>query len=241
MKRLTLLLTILLVLLAACAQATPSAPTQPPAPTATPRPTDTPAPTPSPTSSPTPTGPMVLTSSAFANEGDIPLRYGQREFRVAVMVGGEERTFACFNPPESENISPDLAWTNVPAGAQSLALIMVDDLHFAWSDIPAGTFFIHWLVYNIPPAVAGLPEGIPGDSLTLADGSMQGRNDYPEPYDLGYGGPCPPPERHLYIFTLYALDTVLDLSPGVDYYTLMGAMEGHILAQAELKGYFSGE
>lgn len=183
---------------------------------------------------------MALTSRAFDHGGEIPLRYGQRALQVAVTLGGKERLFICPNPPESANISPPLGWTNVPVGAASLALTMVDDLSLTAPDLPAGLFFAHWLVYNIPPTAVELPEGVPNTSPILADGAMQGRNHYPEPYHLGYGGPCSGREEHCYIFTLYALDTVLDLESGAHYETLMRAMKGHILARAELKRYFGG-
>lgn len=190
---------------------------------------------------PIPAPPMALTSSAFEHGGEIPLRHGQRAFQVTVTVGGKERLFTCLNPPESANISPPLSWTNVPVGAGSLVLTMVDNLSLTAPDLPAGLFFAHWLVYNIPPTATGLPEGVPNTSLILTDGAMQGRNHYPEPYHLGYGGPCSGREKHCYIFTLYALDTVLDLEPGADHETLIRAMKGHILARAELRGYFGGD
>ena len=75
--------------------------------------------------------------------------------------------------------------------------------------------------------------------LTLPDGSLQGLNDYPPPYAAGYGGPCPRyNEKHLYIFSLYALDTTLDLPASADLKTVQTTIQGHILAQAELKAYY---
>lgn len=239
---------VALLLLAACAPAPPAPATAPPTATTTLAPTQTPIPsptsppirTPPPTVPPTPAGPMTLTSTAFDNEGEIPVRYGQRPFRVTLTIEGEQRSFVCANPPESQNISPPLAWANVPPGTQSLVLTMVDDLHFAWPDLPPGATFTHWIVYNIPPTTTELPEGIGDASPTLPDGSMQAQNAYPAPYHMGYGGPCPPSEKHLYIFTLYALDTVLDLEPGARESALMAATEGHVLARAELRAYFGG-
>jgi phosphatidylethanolamine-binding protein (PEBP) family uncharacterized protein len=60
--------------------------------------------------------------------------------------------------------------------------------------------------------------------------------------EVGYGGPCPPPDHvHFYVFTLYALDTRLDLpeSAGVD--DLNAALDGHVLEEAELTGTFVGQ
>ena len=266
MKRLPLLFIVALLLLVACSGAKPSAstaqpqsqpaqtsaaespPTHPPAasplPTAIPAasvaPTSTPVPSatplPSPTATPTPQGPLTLASDAFADEGDIPPRYAQRSFRVEVAPNA---FFECENPPESQNLSPALRWANVPPEAVSLVLLAWDQMDFAIPAAPPDARFPHWSVYSIPYSVTHLAEGVAAEP-TLPDGSAQGLNGYPEPYQVGYGGPCPGAEKHLYVFTLYALDSALDLAPGAEMDAVQAAMQGHILAQAELKGYYAG-
>lgn len=217
MRRWNVLLAITVIpaaWLAACA-APALVPTVAPLPTTTPIPaTFTPAPptltstpaTPTPTPIPTPTPlPLVLTSSAFEPGDMIPERFGF--FR--------------------ENVSPALAWTNVPAGTRSLALLMED------RDFP----FIHWVVYNIPPNVNGLPEAVLQQPQT-PEGAWQGRNSNAE---IGYVGPYPPVGvTHHYAFVLYALDALLDLGPGAAREQVLAAMEGHILATAELTGTYLG-
>jgi len=124
--------------------------------------------------------------------------------------------------------SPPLRWSGVPEKAKALALIMEDP------DAPSGTF-VHWLAYNIPVTEKGLEEGMEhrGDKT---EGTLQGQNDFGE---VGYGGPKPPKgETHRYVFKLFALDSRLELKPGVDKQTLEKAMQGHTLAQAELVGTF---
>ena len=123
-----------------------------------------------------------------------------------------------------EDISPPLAWNDQPQGTQSLALIMDDP------DAPAGTWD-HWLLVNLPANLRNLPEqaGAPA-------GSVDGKNSWGR---TGYGGPCPPRGTHRYFFKLYALDTKLDLPTGTTKSQLLRAMEGHILAQAELIGTYS--
>jgi len=148
---------------------------------------------------------IKLTSPAFENQQAIPERYSK---------GGG-------------NISPPLAWTNVPETAKNLALI-VDD-----PDAPKGVF-VHWLVYGIRPSAKSLDEDLPA-SETLIGGARQGRNGFG---DLGYGGPQPPSGTHHYIFHLYALDTELDLPPGADRQKLDQAMRGHILEEAQLTGTY---
>ena len=107
-------------------------------------------------------------------------------------------------------------------------------LTFDDPDAPAGTW-IHWVLYNIPADASDLPEGVLADA-ELPDGSLNGENSWRR---MGYGGPCPPRGTHRYVFHLYALDTALDLEAGAGEKQLLQAMEGHILAQAELMGPYT--
>ncbi len=129
---------------------------------------------------------------------------------------------------DDQDISPPLSWSEPPEKTQSFALIMDDP------DAPMGTW-VHWVIYNIPVTARALPEGVPADG-DLPDGSRQGRNSWRK---IGYGGPCPPSGTHRYFFKLYALDTVLALAAGATKDELLKAMEGHILAQAELMGRYT--
>jgi len=95
--------------------------------------------------------------------------------------------------------------------------------------------WVHWVIYDMPKDTRSLSEGIQ-TTETLSGGGAQGRNDFGR---IGYGGPCPPPGRpHRYFFKLYALDTRVNLPPGADKQTLVRAMEGHILAEAQLMGTY---
>jgi Raf kinase inhibitor-like YbhB/YbcL family protein len=232
MKKYQFLSVLMLVLAVACGSPAATNTAVPPTAAATEVPTE--VPTALPTARPTPSGPLTLTSDAFEAEGDLPARHGQEPFTVDNFVCTGSET-------DQKNVSPGLTWKNVPQQTKSLALIMVDDLHFAYPDAPEGAFFPHWVVYNLPPDATGLAEGQSAE-LSLPEGrGEQGLNGYPKPHDQGYGGPCPgPEEKHLYIFTLYALDTSLALPPGAQYEELLQALEGHILEQAELKGYYTG-
>ena len=129
---------------------------------------------------------------------------------------------------DGEDHSPALSWDGIPAGTQSIALI-VDD-----PDAPGKTW-VHWVIYNIPDNSTGLPPGVPGNE-TLDDGSLQGKNDFGR---IGYNGPCPPPGKpHRYFFKIYALDTTLSLKSGATKSKLEAAMSGHILTQGEIVGTY---
>ncbi|HUX22477.1 MAG TPA: YbhB/YbcL family Raf kinase inhibitor-like protein [Spirochaetia bacterium] len=126
-----------------------------------------------------------------------------------------------------EDISPPLSWSNVPSGVKSFALIVEDP------DAPVG-IWVHWVYFDIPASVTSLPEGVaPGGHL--ADGSIQGVGSS---HDNRFHGPCPPSGRHRYYFNLYALDTLFSLPASTNKAGLLKAMEGHVLAQGQLMGYF---
>jgi len=129
---------------------------------------------------------------------------------------------------DSENISPQLSWSKGPNGTKSYAIIADDP------DAPMGTW-VHWVIYNIPEDVTNLPEAL-SDDKKLDFGALQGKNDFKK---IGYGGPCPPGGTHRYYFKVYALDTILNVEPGLTKRQLLKAMEGHILAKGELMGKYS--
>jgi len=120
---------------------------------------------------------------------------------------------------EGENVNPPLDVSNVPENTKSLALIMEDP------DAPSGTF-THWLMWNFQPNEVITEGNTPG---------VEGINSFGK---LGYGGPCPPNGAHRYYFRVFALDSKLDLLPGVDKKALLKAMEGRILETSELMAYY---
>jgi Raf kinase inhibitor-like YbhB/YbcL family protein len=150
-----------------------------------------------------------LTSSAFAEGGDIPTRY------------------TC----EGQDVAPPLAWSEPPSGTRSLALV-VDDPDAPDPKAPKMTW-VHWVLYNLPPTARELPDAV--DPSALPSGTREGLNDWKR---TGYGGPCPPIGRHRYFHKLYALDTVLPDLGRPTKSQLEKAMEGHGLATAQLMGTY---
>lgn len=149
---------------------------------------------------------LRLKSAAFENGGPIP------------------RLHTC----DGRNLSPPLFWSGIPDATKSLSL-MVDD-----PDAPRRVF-LHWLVFDLPPATVSLPEGVK-PRVEMEGGGFQGRNDFG---DVGYGGPCPPTGTHSYVFALYALSEKLGLSERATREDFLQAVSGKTLAQARLVGRYS--
>ena len=149
---------------------------------------------------------MELKSDAFKMNDDIPQKY------------------TC----DGDDISPPLAWSDLPDGTKSLALITDDP------DAPMGTW-VHWVIYNLQPDLSGLEENIPKTDR-LQNGALQGVTDFRR---VGYGGPCPPPGKpHRYYFKLYALDQILDLPPKATKDQLLKEIQNHVLANTEFVGLY---
>lgn len=119
---------------------------------------------------------------------------------------------------KGENINPALDISGIPSGTKSLVLFFDDpDSINGWD---------HWIVFNIPVVSKIDEDSIPG---------IQGKNSW-ETND--YRGPCPPSGTHRYVFSLFALDVLLDLEEGDSRNEIEEAMKGHILAQTKLVGKY---
>jgi Raf kinase inhibitor-like YbhB/YbcL family protein len=152
---------------------------------------------------------MELTSTAFKNDGRIPGKY------------------TC----EGEDLSPPLRWSGAPDGTKSFALI-VDDPDAPDPAAPK-MVYVHWVLYNLPAGTSSLDEN--ASRSKLPDGVITGINDWK---NAEWGGPCPPIGRHRYFFKLYALDTMLTGLSSPAKKDVENAMQGHILAQAQLMGTY---
>ena len=148
---------------------------------------------------------MEVFSPAFENGGFIPAKY------------------TC----DGDDISIPLIFKNVSAKAKSLALVMDDP------DAPMGVF-VHWVIYDIPVSLEGLPEGVP-NAPELEQGIKQGRNDFG---NIGYGGPCPPNGAHRYYIKVYALDRVLEAKSGLSKHQLLQLIRPFVIDQAVLMGIY---
>ena len=152
---------------------------------------------------------LTLESAAFRDQEPIP------------------RVYTC----QGLDVSPALAWSDVPPGTRSFALIVEDP------DVPDPTAptrtWVHWVLYDIPAQARSLPRDVA--SAELPGGTRQGTNDWKQ---AGYGGPCPPIGRHRYFWKLYALSETLPNLDLPDARKLEAAMKGRVLAQATLMGTF---
>ncbi len=152
---------------------------------------------------------LLFSSTSFTHEGEIP------------------RQHTC----EGTDVSPSLAWSGAPRDTQSFALV-VDDPDAPDPKAPKRVW-VHWVLYDLPASLGGLAEGVALDELPA--GTHEGNNDWGV---TGYRGPCPPIGRHRYFHKLYALDTMLPDPGTLTKKELEAAMEGHVLARAELMGTY---
>ena len=152
---------------------------------------------------------LILTSKSFPHNTEIPPNY------------------TC----DGKDISPELSWTKIPDGTRSLILI-VDDPDAPDPAEPKMTW-VHWILYNISPDTNGLSEDV--QTNEFPPGTLQGINDWQR---AGYGGPCPPIGNHRYFHKLYALDILLPNLRHPTKVILEKAMEGHIIAHAEVIGLY---
>jgi Raf kinase inhibitor-like YbhB/YbcL family protein len=152
---------------------------------------------------------FTLTSAAFTQQGSIPQQY------------------TCQGRDES----PPLSWSGAPEGTVTFALIL-DDPDAPDPAAPKRTW-VHWVLYSIPATASTLPEA--AVTAKLPAGTREGLNDWNR---TGYGGPCPPVGRHRYFHKLYALDVDLGDLGAPRKADVEKAMEGHVLAKAELIGTY---
>src|SRR5512135_1312047 len=144
---------------------------------------------------------FTLTSPAFSEGGAIP------------------RQHTC----DGQDASPPLSWSDAPANATSLALV-VDD--------PDAGGFVHWVVFNLAASASG---SIPAGFSVSPDAPPQGRNGFGR---SRYGGPCPPSGTHHYAFRLLALDAMLPPAGTPSASDVLAAARGHVLAEARLTGTY---
>ncbi len=155
-------------------------------------------------------------------------RSSKMELTLTSSVFKNGETIPEKHTADGADISPPLSWGDVPANTEAFALIMDDP------DAPAGTW-VHWVLANIEGETRSINEGVPAEETVLGS-AVHGKNDFG---NYGYGGPAPPPGKpHRYFFKLYALDTILEVDPGITKDGLLQAMQGHILAEAELIGKY---
>ncbi len=154
---------------------------------------------------------LAVTSPAFQDATDIPARYAG--------IG--------------ENISPALSWSTLPEDCASIAILCEDP------DAPGTRAFSHWVLFNVPPTLPGVQEGIePGPNPPELQGASQGVNDFGR---VGYDGPAPPRGHgpHRYRFEIYALDERLNLPSGVTALAVRPVMKTHVLGKGVLVGLYS--
>ena len=185
---------------------------------------------------------IEVSSTVFSRIRRMPIEYTCTDNQYYPEAGYEFRY--------GEDKSPPLAWTGAPEGTVSFALVMADP-DVAAKDTVVGGRWIHWVIWNIPADVTELPERVATTTEVAAIGpnTRQGANDYG---NIGWSGPCPGENvfaiqgsagrnintAHKYTYTVYALDTELDLTGGSTHQDLLQAIDGHVLAAGSTVGEY---
>ena len=156
---------------------------------------------------------LTVTSSAFKNGGQFPEMFTQN----------------------GQNVSPPLSWTRGPAGTKSYVVLTED------SGVSRPQPVFHWVLYDVPASVTSLSQGLATDAkLAEPAGAMNGLNIRKA---SGYMGPKPPAgQTHPYHFEVFAVDKMLALDPSTaDRNAVVDAMKGHVLAEGEIVGMYTGK
>ena len=174
---------------------------------------------------------LALVGCGDGSEVDLAPAPVTMQLTSAAFVEGETIPFEhTCDAPNSEDVSPQVAWSGVPLEAKSVALIVNDPA------APGGNW-VHWMVYDIPSNITEIEAGTHPDNPDPAPaGARQGKNSFDR---IGYDGPCRfDSDTHDYFFKIYALDTEIDLDEGASLSELTSAMAGHILAEGHLVGQY---
>jgi Raf kinase inhibitor-like YbhB/YbcL family protein len=151
---------------------------------------------------------MKLTSQTFRNGAPIPER--------CAFAKPDPRSHLAL----SDNKNPQIGWSDLPAGTQSLVLVChdadvpsrPDQVNKEGMTVPASlprVDFAHWVLIDIKPESNGIAEGEFSSGVTPrgkpgpagAAGTRQGLNNYTQWFQgdkemtgnyFGYDGPCPP-------------------------------------------------
>ncbi|MGL6193429.1 MAG: YbhB/YbcL family Raf kinase inhibitor-like protein [Thermoguttaceae bacterium] len=156
---------------------------------------------------------FILTSKVFKDGEQIPREYTS----------------------EGLDFSPPLEWSGLPTGTKELALTCED------FDASSSAPWVHWVIYKIPPTLSELPEKLPQDlELGPPISAVQGKNSWTTGRTIGYRGPDPPAGfgPHRYTFTLYALESKLELEPGAEKNDLLEAIHGKTIGTAQITGTY---
>ena len=169
---------------------------------------------------------MTLTSTSIKDGARIPVRFGGDDQKRAC----SPRTPTLICPCPGKNVSPELAWHDLPAGTKSLAILMYD------VDGQFGAGVSHWVAYNILPTTPELKEGdgTAGTGFTGGSGTRANAN---------YVGPCPPQGDgpHHYLITVMATDLEPNLPAGLTREQFLTQSKGHLLSSATIGGLFARE
>jgi Raf kinase inhibitor-like YbhB/YbcL family protein len=202
---------------------------------------------------------MKLATTAFADMAPVPPRYafGRMDPKTHVALSDNRNPgFRWSDAPAGTKSFALLCHDpDVPSRG--------DDVNQEGRVVPRSlprVDFFHWVLIDLAPTLSEIAEGAHSAGVTARGkpgpaapgGGRHGINDYTGWFagdkDMGgdyhgYDGPCPPWNDeivHRYVFTLYALAVArLDVPARFTGADARKAMQGHVLAQAQVTGRYS--
>jgi Raf kinase inhibitor-like YbhB/YbcL family protein len=171
---------------------------------------------------------LLIALATAVGVGSVSAQAGEIVVESAAMRPGQ--SIPRDHSPDGRNESPPLSWRGLPDAAREVAVLCED--YGAGNPPP----WVHWIIYNVPASVTGLPQGIPFDPADPMPAGLERARQGNNGWGLAmYRGPAPPiGAEHEYVFTVLALDAVLDLPAGLTRAELLEATEPHVIGRGTL-------
>lgn len=177
---------------------------------------------------------LTVSSTAFSNNGSIPVKYtctgqGVNPPLTITNIPPEAKSLAIIicDPDATTRITTPVSATKVTKKKGSKKKTVTTESHMQTIEACTINGYTNWIAWNID--VSGqIPEDFRPDMVGMNSADHN-----------GYQGMCPQAGTHHYHFMVYALDTRLNIERNTNKAGLEKVMAGHIIAKGELIGNYN--